>query len=574
VRAPFLDRVLHLGCLALALAGCEGQFAAPGGSQVGGAGAGPSQGTGGAGGGAVIVTEPPLPDFVPAVLQGRLLLSWQYHNAVRELLGPAAAAVVTPPADSPINGLAAIGAAQLSLGATAVELYEESAFKAAQAALSSPAGKAALLGCTPARFDDATCLGGFVERFGKKVFRRALSAQERAGWLAVGTAAATAYQAFDAGLEFVIAGLLQSPNFLYRFELGQADPADSTRQRLTGEELATRLAFFLTGTTPSEALLVAAQTDQLSTADGVRQQAQALLESNPAGAREALTAFWREHFELERLKGLSKDSTAFPTFDAALAQSMGQESEFFLEDLVFDSDSDLRGLFDADFTYLDARLAQHYGTTAPATGFQRVPVPPNQLRGGLFTQGAWLALFGNPANSSPTHRGKFLREKLLCQPVDAPPPSVSTTLPPSMPGNATTLRERLQAHVGNPNCSGCHAKMDPLGFAFENFDAVGTFRTTDSGKRVDASGAFDGVGYADVRGLMGALKADPAVMQCLARTLFRQATGHVETPGEARPLKAIGLGFASKGYKGKQLLIEIAASEAFRFGRLPEGVTP
>lgn len=559
--------------VALALVGCEGQFAAPLPGQVGGPGPGPAQGTGGAGGGGP-VAEPELPPFAPAVLQGRLLLSWQYQHAVRELLGPAAAAVVTPPADSPINGLAAIGAAQLSLGATAVDLYEQSAFKAAQAALAAPAGKAALLGCTPARFDDAACLGGFLDRFGKKVFRRALSAEEKASWLAVGVAAATAYQAFDAGVEFVIAGLLQSPNFLYRFEVGQQDPADASRQKLTGEEVATRLAFFLTGTTPSEALLVAAQTGQLSTPEGVRQQAQALLESNPAGAREALTAFWREHFELERLKGLSKDSTAFPAFNAALAQSMGQESEFFLEDLVFDSDSDLRGLFDADFTYLDARLAQHYGATAPATGFQRVPVPGNQLRGGLFTQGAWLSLFGNPSNSSPTHRGKFLREKLLCQPVDAPPPTVSTTLPPPKPGVAVTLRERLQEHVGNANCSGCHALMDPLGFAFESYDGVGVFRSTEAGKPVDATGAVDGVGFTDVRGLMAALKADPRVMQCLARTVFRQATGHVETPGEARSIKAITTGFTAQGYRAKQLLIEIAASDAFRFGRLPEGVSP
>jgi hypothetical protein len=175
----------------------------------------------------------------------------------------------------------------------------------------------------------------------------------------------------------------------------------------------------------------------------------------------------------------------------------------------------------------------------------------------------------HPSQNSPTYRGRFIREKLLCQTIPAPPPNVSTTLPEAPPGTQRTLRQKVELHMQSASCRGCHQLMDPPGFAFEGFDAVGREQALDDGLPIDPSGSLDDVGtFADAEGLMGLLAKDPRVTACLARQVYRQGVGHVDTAGEQRPLRDAERAFAAGGYRYQDLLVELVASEPFRTGTL------
>jgi len=512
---------------------------------------------GGTGGGTVTMEPPPevIPPFEPAPLKGRTLLSWQYANAIRDVLGESAAAAVTPPPDVLLNGLSAIGAGSVSLSTAGVIRYETNAYAAAAAATLQ-------YGCTPTAAIDDACFGRFLDLYGKRLFRRPLTAEERATWTAVQHEAAMAYSSFGKGVEFALAGLLQSPGFLYRFETGAPE---GQWVKLSPYELATRLSFFITGSTPSDALLQAAENGELDTADGVRNQAALLV--GQAGVGEAVAHFFDEVLDQHELEHLGKDRTTYPSFDTTLVASMREELHRFIQAEAFATD--FRDLLDADHTYVDAKLAALYGVPAPASGWARVALRTDQPRAGLLGQAGFLALKAHPVSSSPTLRGKLVREKLLCEAVGAPPPDVDTNLPEPAPGQQTTLRERLDAHLTSPSCAGCHKLMDPLGFAFENFDAIGAHRTLDNGKPIDASGALDKVTFTDAKSLAAALKADKRVARCLTRSLYRQAAGHVELAGETAPLRAAEKAFAESGYQLRYLIVELAASDAFRYGRAP-----
>ncbi len=413
-------------------------------------------------------------------------------------------------------------------------------------------------------------MNGFVERFGRRAWRRPLSADEQASWAAVGADAAAAYGDFYRGAAFVLAGLLQSPNFLYQIEIGEADPTNPGRLTLSGYELATRLAFFLTGSTPSEQLLAAAERGELQSQEGVRFWAAQLV--NDPGSRDAVSHFFDELLQLRDLPQVSKDPVAFPSFTPALAAAMRDETQHLLDSLIWDG-SDFRQFFDADYTFVNRDLAALYALPdAPANAFVRVALPADSRRGGFLGQAAFLSLMAHPATSSPTLRGKFVREKLLCQNIPPPPPNVDTNLPNT---EGMTTRQKLLAHRQNPSCASCHVLMDDIGLGLENFDAMGQYRTTDSGQPIDASSTLDDLGaFTGARELGTLLRGEPSVTECLARNLFRAATGHVDTLGESGPLNEVHAGFAASGFQLKDALIEIAASDAFRFGADQAGSNP
>ncbi len=504
----------------------------------------------------------PLPAFVPAPLRPRLLLSGQYQNAIADLLGTEAAAAVTPPRDVQVNGLTAIGATQLAISSVALDAYEANAYLAAQAALL--ARRSALITCVPASTADAVCMRTLAQRFVTRAFRRPATEVELTRWTQVGVTVATAFDVFDRGVEFMLAGLLQSPAFLYLDEVGARDAAEPALRHLTAWELASRISFFLTNSPPDDELLAAAANGALATDAGVRAQAQRLL--HQPKAREAMTKLFDELLELTQLDHLAKDSQTFPGFRSALGASMREETRRSLLDLGFDQPTDFRQLFTRRTTFVDAPLAQHYGLPA-VTGWTTVQLPAE--RAGIFTQASFLSLQAHPSANSPTYRGRFIRERLLCQTIPAPPPEVSTTLPAAPPNTHRTLRQKVELHMQAASCRGCHAMMDPVGFAFEGFDAIGRRQTLDDGLPIDSSGSLDDRGaFTDAPGLMNALHDDPRVMSCLTRVIFRQGVGHVDLRTEARPLRAAEEAFIASGYRYQSLLEELVASEAFRTGTL------
>ncbi len=515
---------------------------------------------------------PPQPEeaFVPAPLSIRRLLGWQYRNAIRDLLGAEAAQVVTPPPDAAVNGFDAIGAAQLTVSANGVDDYRKSALAAAQQGLADATRRAALVPCAPSAPDDAACLEQVVRAFGVRAWRRPLLDDEVQDWVQLGQEAGRAHGAFDRAMELVMAGLLQSPDFLYQIEVGEPDPDAPERLRLTDFELATRMSFFLVGSIPDAALLEAAAQGELSTPEGIRQHAQRLLEKPEA--RAALQRFFDEAFQLRALDDLVKDTALFPQFSPALARAMRTETELLIEDVIWTREGDLRDVLDAPWTFVNADLAALYDLPAASqSGFARVDLPATSKRAGFLSQASFLAMNAHTTETSPTHRGKFIRERLLCGTIPAPPPGVSTMLEPVPDGNPRTMRERLKEHQTNPSCSGCHVMMDNLGLGFENFDALGRYRETEHGLPIDPVSQFDDKGSFDgPRALAALLRDDARVTDCIVRNVFRMATGHVDTAGEAAAIRRAQGAFAASGYRMKALLAEVVASDAFRFAAKQE----
>jgi Protein of unknown function (DUF1592)/Protein of unknown function (DUF1588)/Protein of unknown function (DUF1595)/Protein of unknown function (DUF1585) len=549
----------HLSFAALAclcLIGCEGRIA-------GGLGAGsvPLNPDGTPVIEPSVDSESQLPAFQPGEVRARVLIQIQYRNSIRNLLGNAAASAVTPPADVVVNGLTVIGASQLAVSSSSVSRYEANAFLAAQAALADRGPS--IIACTPAGVGDRACMAQVVNALGSKAFRRTLSDQESTALIDLGIEASTAYKSFSRGVEFAIAALIQSPSFLYLVETGVDD---GQQLKIDGYSLASKLSYFLTNSPPDEILLNAAQNGTLDTEAGLRAQAERL--SATPEAEEAAQAFFDEYFELAAAGGISKDSTIFGFFDSALAADMQAETQKTLRAILFGPQADLRDIFTSRKTFLSTRLAKHYGLLQPSPGFQAVTLPDSQPRMGIFTQGAFLALRSHPAENSPTLRGKFVREQLMCQQVPSPPANVDTSLPKPVDNIPRTLRQRLDIHLSKPSCAGCHKFMDPIGFAFENFDATGRYRIKEGDLSVDASGTLDELGgFVDAAGLMEKLRSDPKVLNCLTRAAFREALGRVDLPEEARPIFRAQKKLEAQGYRYQQLLVEVAASDAFRFGR-------
>ncbi|MCA9691175.1 MAG: DUF1592 domain-containing protein [Myxococcales bacterium] len=506
-------------------------------------------------------------DFKPAPSSLRLLLARHYTNAVRDLLGDAAAAVVEPPEDSAINGFEAVAAAQLALSDAAVQAYEDSARAAAAASIANPGKLATYLGCTPIGPEDAACHEQFIRAFGRMAFRRPLTEEEVALYLDVAQTTALDAGDFMVGIEYAVASFLQSPFFLYQVELGVPDKDDPTIHRLTGYELASRLSFFLLDTTPDANLLDAAEAGVLDSAEGVRNAAEFML-TRPE-AQVALSNFYAELLRLRELDSLPKDPLVFAEWSPALAAAFREETVRTIEDIVWQQDGDIRDMLDTPFTFANKTLADFYGLAHPSGGqfgdaFLKVPLPDAHKRGGIFGQGSFLSLFAHISSTSPTLRGKFVREVLMCEAIPAPPPGVMTNLPP-LGQDTPTMRDRLELHMSDEGCAICHKLMDPIGFGLENYDGIGRFRTVENGVEINTQSEVDGVGAFDgARQLGQVLRGEPEVSMCMVRNLFRHGTGHIETKGEVGPLAEVDADFIDDGYRMQAMIIDLVASESFR----------
>ena len=498
----------------------------------------------------------------PAATLRRLTLT-QYRNSVRDLLGVEADVSKLSPL-GPLNGLHAIAASALALPEKDIEVFEGLADGLSAQVFSDAAARSKLLGCDGAQ---SSCAEGFVASFGRRAFRRPLSDDERTRYLALLRAATTMTGDAWLGLRVVTSAFLQSPSFLYREELGAPDPGNPARRTLTGFELASRLSFFVWNTTPDPALLDAAEAGMLASDDGLRAQAERLLQSTRAA--DAIEELFGDYLQLDALDDLVKLPDVYPQATPTLAAAMKTETLRTLRSLVFERAGDFRDAFTSPTTFVNAELAQLYGLPRQSgTAFSEVSLPASGQRAGLLTQASFLSTHAHPGRTSPTRRGKFIRENLMCQSIPAPPPDVNTTLPEM--STARSLRQKLEAHRADPACAGCHMLMDPIGLGLERFDGIGAYRQTDNGVTIDASGELDGATFSDARGLGTALAQNPNVASCFARTVLRYARGALEDPSEAALIDGLSAEFASAGYEMPELMLKIATQPAFRStGALP-----
>ncbi len=513
-------------------------------------------------------TGEPSGPFVPGEQVLPRLTQRQYRNAVEDLFGGPLPEVEIEPDTNPYL-FTSIGATSTSLSELGTQQYEEAADTLTGVVWDDLARRDALIGCAPAAADDA-CAQGFLSNFGRRAFRRPLAADELARWTAVAvelSSGGSSPEAADAyrGLRLAVAGMLQSPYFLYRVELGEEDPADPSRLRYTGYELASRLSFLLWESIPDEELLSAAEDGALLDADGLEQQARRMM-ADPR-TRLSVQAFFGQYFDLARLDGVSRDPELYPDFSPTMAKSMRTEVELLIEDLVYRQDADIRKLFSTRKTFVNTELAALYGITAPdgasEISFAPASLPADGPRAGMLTLGAFLAMNAHETETSPTLRGKYLRERVLCMEVPAPPDDTDTNVPD--PSEGGTLRERLEQHRVDPACAGCHAFIDPPGFLFENFDSAGVVRATDNGHPVDTSGALDGVALANASELADVLAENKFVGPCVVKQLFRHTNGRLETDGEEPALYDLSERFADEGHRFSELLVQLVRHESFRY---------
>jgi hypothetical protein len=547
-----------LGALVVAAGfGCRGQISDPATSSRGAGGAPSSPGIGAAGGGSGVAVGgaggvgAAMPGvFKPGPASLRRLTTTQYWNVITDLFGAGAPQSPLDP-DLNIGGFFSVGASLVSTSPTGVDQYETAAQQIGAWALADMARRTALVGCPAGATLDQACAQSFLTRFGELAFRRPLADTEVARYMALYQVAGD----FWTGIQAMITGLLQSPKFLYRVELGVPVASDPTTKQVRGTEMASRLAFLLWGTTPDGPLLDAAlQTDQLGTPAAISAQVTRMLASPKAHV--GMRAFFSESLNLQDMAVLN---------DPTLAADLHEETLQLVDDIVFTRNAPLQELFTSPSTFINGNLATYYGLAAPTSaGFVKVSWPAASGRVGFLGQGAFLVATSTPNHESPTLRGLSVRQDLLCQSIPPPPPGVNIQFPMPQQGNPMTTRQLLEQHRKDAVCATCHKFMDAIGVAFEHFDFLGKYRDEDNGLPIDASGDLDGAAFADARGLAGLVAARPELGTCLVRKFYRAAVGHVESGDEEPAIAALDTGFGAAGYKVMSLVTDLVTSDAFR----------
>ncbi|HET6584376.1 MAG TPA: DUF1588 domain-containing protein [Nannocystaceae bacterium] len=489
----------------------------------------------------------------------RRLLARQNVESVRSVLGDEAAAAAKPPADDALGAFATIAAVELALPPVAIEQYHASATAVAKAAVASPGRLGEIVPCVVGGPQDDACYAAIARDLGHLAWRRPLEQIEIDELVAIASQARAIDDGdFDAGVEWLLATMLQAVDFVYVVELGV--DGGGTDRELTGPELATRMSMVLVGRAADADLLARAEAGELADSAAIREVAQELVALPES--RAPLLSFFDELLRLPELPTRAKDPALVPQFTPELTAAMREETMRLVDDVVF-TGGDTLELLVAEHTFVDAQLAALYGVAAPAAGFERVELPPEQHRVGVLGHASLLANLSHPDRTSPTRRGGFVQKNLLCTVIPPPPADVDTDLPP--PSQAETLRERLSAHVQNATCNGCHSQMDPLGFAFENFDPIGAYRTQEGTATIDASGSIDGMGeFQNAAELAWILHDDPRVPACLVRNLYRWAVGHIDDEGQELALADLAERFAAADHAFETLAVELVASPVFR----------
>ncbi|MCA9191204.1 MAG: DUF1592 domain-containing protein [Planctomycetales bacterium] len=343
---------------------------------------------------------------------------------------------------------------------------------------------------------------------------------------------------FEAGVERALAAILVNPQFLFRIERQPNTLPLGAPYRLTAVELASRLSFFLWSSIPDEELLDLAANDQLLQPAVLQQQVQRMLAD--ARAKSLVQNFADQWLYLRNLDSAIPDMRLFPDFDDNLRQSMRQETELFFESVVRE-DRSILDLLRADYTFLNERLAKHYGMEhIYGSHFRRVDLNSNAHRGGLLRQASILTVTSYATRTSPVLRGQWVLKNLIGSPPPAPPPNVPTLEENTVAGNLP-VRARLEMHRDNVACAGCHNLIDPVGFALENFDAVGRWRDSENGTLLDVAGGLpDGSQFDGVTGLEDALLARPQLfVQTLTEKLMTYALGRGVEPYDAPAIRQI-----------------------------------
>jgi hypothetical protein len=521
----------------------------------------------------------------------RRLTHSQYNNTVRDLIGDySRPADRFPPEDF-------VGGFKNQTRSQGIPPVLEDAYSNAAERMALNAFRAGdvnnLIPCKPASARDAKCREQFVRAFGERAFRRPLTSIEVRRYTDLFATQAAKAGKFLEGARVVVEAMLQSPKFLFHVTAGDpsvrlkpdttdaGSPNSSVRFEadLRDYAIANRLSYFLWDTMPDRALLDAAANGELRTPGGIERIGRSMLEDKRA--RQAVDEFFSQWLRFDRMLGAAKDDGRYPAFTPELAAMMVQETKMLLGHLVWDNRNFMEALT-ADYSFLNADLARLYELPEPAGEFEMVKFPAALPRAGILGQATFLASTTGPVETSPTARGLFVREHLLCQVVPNPPPGVNTNLPEPTADAVRAKRDRMLEHVENESCAGCHRLMDPIGFGLEKYDALGAWRDKEklelgegAGRSkvvevdINAVGEIAGLPnstFADSRTLGRVLAASPVCQDCIVKQMFRYASGRPETPADRQSVAAAAAAFRSSGFKFKEMLISLVRAPQFLEG--------
>jgi hypothetical protein len=508
---------------------------------------------GGGGGGAVD------PDAV-GPLPLRRLDRREYNNTVRDLLGDTTRPADRFPSDK--------GEFLFRLPGP-VSSQDYSTIRDAAEALAAGADVAKLAPCMG---DEEACARKFVTDFGLRAYRRPLVAREVDSLMQLYKDGRTTLMLDHAGgIKLLLEGILQAPAFVYHWEGGPDAPArEGELVRLGHYENASQLSYFLWGSMPDQELFDAAAAGKLGSQAELEAQARRLLGSPKA--RETVAAFFEEWLGLDQVLERSKNPMVYPQFKDDLKNAMVEEARTFVSNVVFDGDSLLSTVLTAPFSFVNQPLAGVYGIKGVmGAPLKQMPLDASQ-RSGILTQTAFLTVTGDTDGSHPVKRGKKIYENILCGELPPPPAVVP---PPKEASEGGTTRERFKEHSDQACAAGCHSLMDPLGFAFENYDGIGGFRTMDNGGMVDASGKLELDGqmhtFNNARDLAKILSGSDTARRCFATQWTRFALKRKNTEADRASIDAIMGAFGKGGNNIRDLLVGVTGSRSFRYRAPAQG---
>jgi hypothetical protein len=502
------------------------------------------------------ITEGPPPDV-------RRLTEDQYKNIISDVFG--ASIIVGGRFDTPVRteGLQAVGARNATVTAAALSQYDEMARSISEQVMSEPSRQFLVPCAMPGQVAfDESCTTQFISKTGRLLFRRPLTDDETSARTDVVRETTQRLGSFKEGLSSGLASLLVSPQFLFIADVVEDDPDSPGAARLNAFSKATRLSFFLWNRSPDNTLLQAAETGDLHSEDGLEGQVERMMASPllKAGVR----SFFSDLLEFSEFDFLEKDSLIYPAFGAGAVRDAQEQTLRTITDHVVTKDKDYRDLFTTRDTFMTSTLGMVYRVQVKARPgtWEPYQFAPDDPRIGIQGHLSFLALNSHPGRSSPTLRGKAIRNMLLCQQVPDPPPDVdfSGFNDPNSPSK--TAKERLTAHSTSPACAGCHRITDPIGLALEKFDGAGQFRQTENGAPIDTSGDLDGIDYADSKGLGLALRDNPATTKCLINRLYAYGSGN-SMSSRSEWMTYLEDRFTADGYRITSLMKRISTSNTF-----------
>lgn len=569
VHAPdsvWKHKLTAVSCLALALSGlacgATSRHSRPGDGLEepdGEGGAGASNGAGGSAGNS---------DAGAATSPGRTVLRrlnrTEYNFTVRDLLGTKTTpGDQLPPDEQSADGFDTVGEF-LSLDAKHITTLQGNATQLIDELYARPETdpwRARVLPCKLTAGAEATCARQILTAFARRAFRRPATTAEVDRLMALVDKARVG-ETYDDGLKTALSAVLLSPHFIYREETSVAPGGDDARA-LDPYELATRLSYFLWSTMPDDELAGSADSGKLTDDPAeLGAQVERMLEDEKASTLS--THFANSWLTLDRLDTVAPEPTVYPSFDDDLRISARTETETFFSHLISDN-LPLSNLIDADFTYANGRLGEHYGITVAGTGFRKVSLAGTP-RAGILGQTSFLMGTSMPNRSSPVFRGDWILTRILCSPT----PRGLDIPPMNEPAPGTSGRNLLEEYSKDADCASCHQFIDPLGFAFEHFDGIGAYRTMDNGVPVDATGIYpDGSNFDGAVELTNLMAKDPRYPACVTSKLLTYGVGRpFSDQSELEYAQAIAApALAARQSQWRSWIAMVAASEAFRTNR-------